>query len=306
MTLLDLSVPDALPDLDAGDEELARHLAELGEVDDAAVAAAVDPLADVDATLARVEIAIRVVDLTTLEGTDTPSRVTELCARAVTPDADDPTCPSPAAVCVYSDMVGPAVEALGEASRVRVAAVAGGFPAGRMPLPVRVADVEAAVAAGADEIDAVLDRGAFLDGRYGAVVEQVRALKAAAGDAHLKLILEASELGSLTALRRAAWLALVAGADVVKTSTGKSSSGSTPERIAVLCDTAVAFADSSGRAVGVKAAGGVRTTAQACGHLAVVEEIAGASWLTPERVRIGASSLLGALVGQRRRLRGEG
>lgn len=305
MTLLNLPVPDDLPDLDAGDDELARALKGLGEVDEAAVATAVDPLLGVDPTLGRVEVAIGVVDLTTLEGTDTPGRVAQVCARAVAPDDDDPACPSPAAVCVYSDMVGAAVEALGD-SDVRVAAVAGGFPAGRMPLPVRVADVEAAVAAGAAEIDAVLDRGAFLDGRLGEVVAQVRALKEAAGDTHLKLILEASELGTLTVLRRAAWLALAAGADVVKTSTGKSSSGSTPERIAVLADTAAAFGERSGREVGVKAAGGVRTVAQASGHLAVVAAVAGDDWLVPERFRIGASSLLDALVERRRRFRGRG
>jgi deoxyribose-phosphate aldolase len=249
-----------------------------------------------------VETAIRLTDLTTLEGTDTPERVRDLCASAVHPDPQDMACPAVAAVCVYSDLAAAAVDTL-QGTGVRVASVAAAFPSGRAPLPVRIADVAAAVQAGADEIDLVLDRGALLEGRYADVLAQLRALRSAAATTRLKVILETAELSSLDRVRSAAWLAMVAGADMVKTSTGKASRGATLPDVLVMVEAALAYEQDSGRRVGVKASGGVRTASDALGYLSLVAEVAGTAWLVPERFRFGASSLLGDLVRERGALR---
>lgn len=277
---------DALPPVNAG--EIRERAGES--------AAAGVPVARIEA----VEAAISLTDLTTLEGTDTPERIRDLCATAVHPDPEDPACPPVAAACVYSDLAGVAAGALA-GSEVRVAAVAGSFPSGRAPLPVRVADVEAAVRAGAGEIDLVIDRGAFLDGRLSEVVAQLRVLREAAGRARLKVILETAELGSLAGVRNAAWLAMLGGADMVKTSTGKLSGGATLPDVLVLVEAALTFEEAAGRPVGVKASGGVRTTADALGYLSLVTATAEASWLVPERFRFGASSLLADLIRERRK-----
>lgn len=288
---------------DADDEALGRALTALPAVDQDEVGQRARQLArgrlPTPDERAACDLAIRLTDLTTLEGTDTPARVRELCATARRPDTDDETAPPVAAVCVYSDLVPAAVDALAD-TPILVAGVAGAFPSGRAPLAVRMADVAAAADAGADEIDLVLDRGAFLDGRYAEVVGQLRALIEAAGDARVKVILETAELGSASDVRDAAWLAMMAGADMVKTSTGKLDSGATLPDVLVLLEAARAFEEETDRPVGVKASGGVRTAEDALAYLRLVHGACGATWLTHERFRFGASSLLDDLVARRR------
>jgi deoxyribose-phosphate aldolase len=244
------------------------------------------------------DLAVRMVDLTTLEGQDTPAKVRALCAKAVRPDPTDPSCPSVAAVCVYPDMVPAAVSALA-GSGVHVASVATAFPSGRASLEVKLADVRDAVAAGADEIDMVIDRGAFLSGRYGRVYEEIVATKEACGGAHLKVILETGELGTYDTVRRAAWLAMLAGADFVKTSTGKISPASTLPVTLVMLEACRDFRDATGRQVGMKSAGGIRTSKDAIKYLVLVNETVGDDWLDPAWFRFGASSLLNDLLMQR-------
>jgi deoxyribose-phosphate aldolase len=233
-----------------------------------------------------------------LEGQDTPAKVRALCAKAVRPDPTDPSCPSVAAVCVYPDMVPAAVSALA-GSGVHVASVATAFPSGRASLEVKLADVRDAVAAGADEIDMVIDRGAFLSGRYGRVYEEIVATKEACGGAHLKVILETGELGTYDTVRRAAWLAMLAGADFVKTSTGKISPASTLPVTLVMLEACRDFRDATGRQVGMKSAGGIRTSKDAIKYLVLVNETVGDDWLDPAWFRFGASSLLNDLLMQR-------
>jgi deoxyribose-phosphate aldolase len=247
------------------------------------------------------DLAVRMVDLTTLEGQDTPGKVAALSAKARRPDPGDPTCPAVAAVCVYGDLVPTAVEAL-RGSDVHVAAVATAFPSGRAPRDVKLADVRAAVAAGADEIDMVIDRGAFLAGRYLDVHDEIVAVAEACGDAHLKVILETGELGTYDNVRRAAWLAMLAGGDFVKTSTGKVSPASTLPVGLVLLEAVRDFAAAGGRRVGVKAAGGIRASKDAIRYLVMVNETCGEAWLDPGLFRFGASSLLNDLLMQRRKL----
>jgi deoxyribose-phosphate aldolase len=244
------------------------------------------------------DLAISMVDLTTLEGADTPGRIRSLCAKAVRPDPSDPQVPSAAAVCVYPDLVGTAVEAVG-GSGVQVASVATAFPSGRSSLDIKLADTRDAVAAGADEIDMVIDRGAFLTGRYGQVLEEIVAVKEACGDAHLKVILETGELATYDNVRRASWLALAGGGDFVKTSTGKVSPASTLPVTLVMLEAVRDFAQLTGEIRGVKSAGGIRTAKDALRYLVLVNEVAGPEWLRPDRYRFGASSLLNDLLLQR-------
>ncbi len=251
-----------------------------------------------EAKLWALEMAVRMVDLTTLEGADTPGKVRGLCAKARQPDPADPAVPPGAAVCVYPDLVALARAELA-GSPVAVASVATAFPSGRASLAVKLADVADAVNAGADEVDMVIDRGAFLAGRYAQVYEEVRAVREACAPAHLKVILEAGELATLDNTVRAAWLAMLAGADFIKTSTGKISPAATPPVALVMLSAARDFAEATGRRVGVKVAGGVRTAKDAIRYLVLVREIAGPEWLTPDLFRIGASSLLNDLLMQR-------
>jgi deoxyribose-phosphate aldolase len=254
-----------------------------------------------DAKRAAIDLAIRTMDLTTLEGADTAGRVRSLCARAVRPDPLDADVPSVAAVCVYPDLVAPAVAALA-GTGVLVASVATAFPSGRASLGVKLADTRDAVAAGADEIDMVIDRGAFLAGDLGKVFDEIVAVKEACGAAHLKVILETGELATYDHVRRASWLALIAGADTIKTSTGKTSTNATLPVTLVMLEAVRDFAALTGEARGVKVAGGIRTTKDAIRYLVVVNEVASAAWLTPDRFRIGASSLLTDLLMQRQKL----
>ncbi len=246
-----------------------------------------------------IDLAIRMVDLTTLEGSDTPGKVRALCAKARRPEAD---CPAVAAVCVYPAMVPAAFEAL-RGSGVHLASVATSFPSGQAPLEVKLADTKAAVAAGADEIDMVISRGAFLAGRYELVFDEIQAIKQACGDAHLKVILETGELGGYDNVRRASWLAMRAGADFIKTSTGKVPSAATLPVTLIMLEAVRDFYAETGRRIGVKPAGGIRTTKDAIRYLVMVNETAGPDWLTADLFRFGASTLLNDLLMQRSKLR---
>jgi deoxyribose-phosphate aldolase len=248
-----------------------------------------------------IDLAISVIDLTTLEGQDTPGKVRALCAKAQRPDPSDPSVPHVAAVCVYPDLVGVAVKALA-GSGIHVASVATGFPSGRTSLEVKLAETRDAVAAGADEVDMVIDRGAFLAGRYGQIFEEIVAVKQACGDAHLKVILETGELATYDNVRRASWLAMLAGGDFIKTSTGKVSPAATLPVTLVMLEAVRDYLEATGRQVGVKPAGGIRTSKDAIRYLVLVNETAGEDWLDPDWFRLGASSLLNDLLMQRQRM----
>jgi deoxyribose-phosphate aldolase len=251
------------------------------------------------AKLWAIDTAISMVDLTTLEGADTHGKVRGLAAKAKRPDPERPDTPRVAAVCVYPDMVAVAVEAL-KGTGIAVASVATGFPAGRTSREIKLAEVAMAVDAGAGEVDMVIDRGAFLEGRYGQVFEEIQAIKAACGDAHLKVILETGELATYDNVRRASWLALLAGGDFIKTSTGKVSPAATLPVTHVMLQAVRDWRDTTGELRGVKPAGGIRTTKDAIKYLVAVHEVAGEEWLTPQLFRFGASSLLNDLLLQRR------
>ena len=248
-----------------------------------------------------IDTAIRMVDLTTLEGADTPGKVRALCAKAARPDPTDPAAPPVAAVCVYPDRVATAVEAL-QGTPVQIASVATAFPSGRASLATKLLDVGEAVIAGATEIDMVIDRGAFLAGRYLQVFDEIVAVKQACGAAHLKVILETGELGTLDSVRRASWLALLAGGDFIKTSTGKITPAATPPVALVMLEAVRDFHAATGSLRGVKLAGGIRVTKEAVRYLVMVKEIAGDPWLDPRLFRFGASSLLNDLLLQRHKL----
>ncbi len=250
-----------------------------------------------DSKLWALDLAIRCTDLTTLEGADTPGKIVAICAKAVRPDPTDHGIPSVAAVCIYPSLVPVAAGQL-EGTGVHVASVAGGFPSGLAPLNERLAEIEAAVAMGADEIDIVLNRSAFLAGRYRQAFEEVAASKEACGDAHLKVILEAGELGSYDQIRRASVLAMAAGADFVKTSTGKIGVGASLPIGLCMMEAVRDFFHETGRQVGFKAAGGVRTAKNAVQYLVLLYETLGAEWMNPDRFRIGASTLLNDLLMQ--------
>ena len=249
-----------------------------------------------------IDTAISMIDLTTLEGADTPGRVRGLATKALVPDPSDPSTPRPAAICVYGDMVAVAKETLGSAD-IKVAAVATAFPSGRASLPVKLADTKDAVAAGADEIDMVIDRGAFLAGDYLTVFRQIADVRAVCGDARLKVIMETGELVTYDNVRRASWLSMLAGGDFIKTSTGKVSPAATLPVTLVMLEAVRDWRDTTGDMVGVKPAGGIRTSKDAIRFLVTVNEVAGEEWLDNHWFRFGASSLLNDLLLQRQRLR---
>jgi deoxyribose-phosphate aldolase len=246
-------------------------------------------------------LVVRMMDLTTLEGMDTPGKVVQLCQKAMRPmpGSGVPAC---AAVCVYPDLVPVAVAAL-LGSTVKVAAVATGFPSGRTDRATKLRETELAVAAGAHEIDMVIDRGAFLSGRYGAVFDEISAVKQACGRAHLKVILETGELQTYDNIRRALRIALLAGADFVKTSTGKVPKASTLPVVLLMLEAVREHYLATGQRVGVKAAGGIRTAKDALKYLVLVNETCGDLWLTPDAFRFGASSLLNDVLMQLEKLR---
>ena len=256
---------------------------------------------------------IRLIDLTTLEGADTPGKVRSLVAKAITPDAMDATTPRVAAVCVYGDMVPSALQALGDAhgdpddGGIAVAAVATAFPSGRASLAVKLADTKDAVAAGADEIDMVIDRGAFLAGNYGLVFDQIVAVKEACrredgSFAHLKVILETGELNTYDNVRRASWLAILAGGDFIKTSTGKVAPAATLPVTLLMLEVVRDWHRLTGERIGVKPAGGIRSSKDAIKYLVTVAETVGEEWLRPHLFRFGASSLLNDVLLQRQKL----
>jgi len=293
------------PALPAGFElPLEPRLPRIGSVDAVALEDRAASLAKrsikKDAKVFALELAIRTTDMTTLEGADTPGKVAALSSKAIRPDPGDPGVPSVAAVCVYPNLVPVARDRL-RGSGVKVAAVATGFPSGQYPTAVKVADVRSAVELGADEIDMVIDRGAFLSGRYAKVVDEVVQVKEACGDAHLKVILETGELGTYDNVRRATLLAIAGGADFVKTSTGKVSPAATLPVALCMLEAVRDVYEETGRRVGFKAAGGIRQAKQAVQHLVVVHETLGADWLTPDLYRLGASSLLNDILMQLRK-----
>jgi deoxyribose-phosphate aldolase len=255
-----------------------------------------------ESKLAALHLAIRCMDLTTLEGADTPGKVAAMCAKARRPDPTDPTVPPVAAVCVYPNLVKVAADSL-RGSGIHIASVGGAFPSGLAPLEVRLDEIRSAVADGADEIDIVLNRSAFLSGRYREVFDDVVASKEACGPAHLKVILETGELGSYDAVRKASMLAMCAGADVIKSSTGKIGASATLPVALCMAESIRDFADQTGRVVGLKMAGGIRTAKQSWHFLVVVGETLGPDWLDPDRFRLGASTLLNDVLMQIRWLR---
>jgi deoxyribose-phosphate aldolase len=285
---------------------LEPRLPRIGSVDQVAVEARAGELAKRsikrEAKLFALELAIRCMDLTTLEGADTPGKVAALCSKAVRPDPSDRHIPSVAAVCVYPNLVPTAVERL-RGSGVKVASVATAFPSGQSPLEAKLDEVRWVVAEGADEVDMVIDRGAFLSGRYAKVYDEVGRVKEACGGAHLKVILETGELGTYDDVRRASLLAMAAGADFIKTSTGKLSSAATLPVSLVMLEAIRDVHEETGRVVGFKPAGGIRSAKQAIQHLVLVHETLGPEWLTPDLYRLGASSLLNDVLMQIRKER---
>jgi len=243
------------------------------------------------------DLAIRMMDLTTLEGRDTPGKIRALCAKAIHPQPGDPSIPSVAAVCLYPALIPEAKDAL-RGSSVKVASVATGFPSGQTFRDIKVAEVKAAVAAGADEVDMVIDRGAFLSGDYSTVFDEIVEIKDACGETHLKVILETGELGTFDQVRRASILAMAAGADFIKTSTGKIQPAATLPVTLVMLEAIRDFEKATGRAVGMKPAGGIRTAKEAVQYLVVLYETLGPRWMTPDRFRFGASTLLNDVLMQ--------
>jgi deoxyribose-phosphate aldolase len=303
VTAIPSSLPAGLADATRDDASLRRFLHGLPGVDQVGVEQRAAGLGTRSIKKAAkrwaIDTAISMVDLTTLEGADTRGKVRALAAKAKCPDPERPGTPHVAAVCVYPDLVATAAESL-KGTGINVASVATGFPAGRTSRGIKLADVTIAVDAGADEVDMVIDRGAFLEGRYGQVFEEIQAIKAACGDTHLKVILETGELATYDNVRRASWLALLAGGDFIKTSTGKISPAATLPVTHVLLQAVRDWHESTGELRGVKAAGGIRTAKDAIKYLVAVHEVAGEEWLTPHLFRFGASSLLNDLLLQRR------
>ncbi|MEU8433772.1 deoxyribose-phosphate aldolase [Streptomyces sp. NPDC029216] len=300
----------AFADVTTSDSALRRFLHGLPGVDavglEARAAALGTRSIKTTAKAYAIDLAISMIDLTTLEGADTPGKVRSLAAKAVHPDPLDRTTPMTAAVCVYPDMVATAKAALNGAD-VKVASVATAFPAGRAALPVKLADTRDAVAAGADEIDMVIDRGAFLAGRYLETYELIKAVKEACvredgTAARLKVIFETGELSTYDNIRRASWIGMLAGADFIKTSTGKVGVNATPANTLLMLEAVRDFKAQTGIQIGVKPAGGIRTTKDAIKFLVLVNETAGEDWLTNEWFRFGASSLLNDLLMQRQKL----
>ncbi len=253
-----------------------------------------------ESKLQALELAIRMMDLTTLEGQDTPGKVAALCAKGMRPDPVDPSIPSVAAICIYPNLVATAKERVA-GSGVRVASVATAFPSGQSPIELKVAETRAVVELGADEVDMVIDRGAFLSGRYAKVYDEIVRVKEACGTAHLKVILETGELGTYDNVRRASLLAMAAGADFVKTSTGKINPAATLPVTLCMMEAVRDVYTETGRMVGIKPAGGIRVAKQAVQYLVVLYETLGGAWMTPELFRFGASSLLNDVLMQIRK-----
>src|SRR4249920_2523717 len=295
------------PVLAAGFElPLEPRLPRIGSVDAVAVEERAATLAKrsikSETKLFALDLAVRMIDLTTLEGSDTPGKVSALSSKAIRPDPSDLSIPSVAAVCVYPNLVPTAVERT-RGTSVKVASVATSFPSGQAPTHVKVAEVREVVEMGADEVDMVIDRGAFLSGRYAKVYDEIVQVKEAAGDAHVKVILETGELGTYDNVRRASLLAIAGGADFIKTSTGKLPSAATLPVTLVMLEAIRDVYEETGQRVGMKPAGGIRQAKQAVQYLVQLYETLGPDWLTPDLYRLGASSLLNDILMQLRKLK---
>ncbi len=295
---------------DNSEASLKKFLKTLAPVDAVGASARVEMLATRSIKTSSknwaIDLAIRMVDLTTLEGADTPGKVKALCAKGVYPDPTDLSVPSVGAICVYNDMVKIARAALdnGGGKNIPVAAVTTAFPSGRASMEVKIQDTKDAIANGASEIDMVIDRGAFLAGNLGLVFDEIKTIKEICGkDVHLKVILETGELVTLDNVRKASYLAMLAGGDFIKTSTGKVSPAATAPVVYVMLEAVRDFYKMTGVRIGVKPAGGIRNTKDAMKQLVLVNEIAGPEWLDPSLFRIGASALLNDLLMQRMKMR---
>ncbi len=293
------------PALPAGFElPLEPRLPRIGSIDQVAVEERAATLArrsiKREAKVWALELAVRMMDLTTLEGADTPGKVAALASKGVRPDPADPSVPSVAAICVYPNLVPPAVERT-RGTGVKVASVATGFPSGQTSTQLKVAETREVVELGADEVDMVIDRGAFLSGRYAKVYDEIVQVKEACGEVHLKVILEVGELGTYDNVRRASLIAMAAGADFIKTSTGKLSAAATLPVTLVMLEAIRDVYDETGRRVGMKPAGGIRASKQAVQYLVQLYETLGADWMTPDLYRLGASSLLNDVLMQLRK-----
>mgnify|MGYP000182445326 FL=1 len=296
--------------IDGSERSLKKFLAELSPVDQVGAEARAAMLATrsikTTSKAWAIDTAISMIDLTTLEGADSPGKVKALCAKAVRPDPTDLTVPSVGAICVYNDMVKIArseLDAIG-GKDIPVAAVATAFPSGRASIAVKKIDTKDALDAGANEIDMVIDRGAFLSGQLGEVFEEIKTIKEICGNkAHLKVILETGELVTYDNVRKASYLAMLAGADFIKTSTGKVAPAATAPVVLVMLEAVRDYFALTGSRIGVKPAGGIRTTKDAIKQLVLVNETAGSEWLKPSLFRIGASALLNDLLMQRMKLR---
>jgi len=296
--------------IDGSESSLKKFLSELPPVDQVGAEARASMLATrsikTTSKAWAIDMAISMVDLTTLEGADSAGKVKALCAKAVRPDPTDLTVPSVGAICVYNDMVKIARTELNSigGSEVAVAAVATAFPSGRASLNVKKLDTQDAIDAGANEIDMVIDRGAFLSGHLGEVFDQIKIIKELCGNkAHLKVILETGELVTYDNVRKASYLAMLAGADFIKTSTGKIAPAATAPVVLVMLEAVRDYFTLTGTSIAVKPAGGIRTTKDAIKQLVLVNETAGPEWLKPSLFRIGASALLNDLLMQRMKLR---
>jgi deoxyribose-phosphate aldolase len=301
-----MQLPSLLSDATKNEESLKKFLNGLSGVDKVGVEERAAKLAtrSIKTTAKKegIELSIRMIDLTTLEGMDTKGKVKTLCAKARRPDPLDNSVPSVAAVCVYSDLVSIAKENL-TGTNIKVAAVATGFPAGRVSLAAKLQDTNDAVSQGADEIDMVIDRGAFHEGRFFDIYEQILTIKEACKSAHLKVILETGELKTYDNVKKASWIAMLAGADFIKTSTGKVQPAATLPVTLVMLQAINEFERATGKIIGMKPAGGIKTTKDAMKYLVLVKETLGDRWLSPDLFRFGASSLLNDLLMQRQKLK---
>jgi deoxyribose-phosphate aldolase len=299
-------LPSLISDATKNEESLKKFLNGLSGVDKVGVEERSAKLATrsikTSAKKEGIDLSIRMIDLTTLEGMDTKGKVKNLCAKARRPDPLNDSVPSVAAVCVYSDLVSIAKENL-SGTNIKVAAVATGFPAGRVSLAAKLQDTNDAVSQGADEIDMVIDRGAFHEGRFFDIYEQILTIKEACKNAHLKVILETGELKTYDNVKKASWIAMLAGADFIKTSTGKVQPAATLPVTLVMLQAINEFERATGKIIGMKPAGGIKTTKDAMKYLVLVKETLGDRWLTPDLFRFGASSLLNDLLMQRQKLK---
>ena len=295
--------------VDGSEASLKTYLNKLSGVDQVGANARAAMLAtrSVKTTSKRwaIDTAISMVDLTTLEGADTVGKVQALCTKAVRPDPTDSSVPSVGAICVYNDMVGVArkhLDLIG-GKHVPVAAVSTAFPSGRASIAVKVLDTQDAIDAGASEIDMVIDRGAFLEGRLIDVFNEIVTIRQVCGDkAHLKVIFETGELVTYDNVRKVSFLAMAAGADFIKTSTGKVAPAATAPVVLVMLEAVRDFYEMTQKRIGVKPAGGIRNTKDAIKQLVLVKETAGEEWLNSKLFRIGASALLNDLLMQRMKM----